>query len=204
MKIAIGCDHGGYELKTKIVKYLEDHGYRYSDFGCSSSTKSVDYPDIAFPVAEAVASGKYDRGILVCGTGIGVSICANRVKGVRCALCSDPVSAELTRKHNDSNVLALGGRIIGSKVAEAIVSKWLSTEFEGGRHERRLTKIAGYTPGSYSGPDSSSGGFGSHGGSHSSGSSHHSIHSSSGLHGSRSGAHSHHSGGSGHDGSSSK
>ena len=185
MKIAIGCDHGGYELKKKILKYLDEHGYRYRDYGCSSSTESVDYPDIAFPVAEAVASGKYDRGILVCGTGIGVSICANRVRGVRCALCGDPVSAELTRKHNNSNVLALGGRILGSEVAKEIVSKWLTTEFEGGRHERRLTKIANYTSGSYNSDVSS------HGSSHSSG--HHSIHSSSGMHGSRSSAHSHHS-----------
>ena len=193
MKIAIGCDHGGYELKKKILKYLDEHGYRYSDYGCSSSTESVDYPDIAFPIAEAVASGKYDRGILVCGTGIGVSICANRVRGVRCALCSDPVSAELTRKHNNSNVLALGGRIIGSEVAKEIVSKWLTTEFEGGRHERRLTKIANYTSGSYSSDVSS------HGSSHGSG--HHSIHSSSGMHGSRSGAHTHHPDSSHHDSS---
>lgn len=175
MRIAIGCDHGGYELKKKILKYLDEHGYRYSDYGCSSSTESVDYPDIAFPVAEAVASGKYDRGILICGTGIGVSICANRVRGVRCALCGDPVSAELTRKHNNSNVLALGGRIIGSEVAKEIVSKWLTTEFDGGRHERRLTKLANYTSGSYNKVISA----------------HHSIHSSSGMHGSRSGAHSH-------------
>lgn len=186
MKIAIGCDHGGYELKKKIIKYLDEHGYRYSDYGCSSSTESVDYPDIAFPIAEAVASGKYERGILICGTGIGVSICANRVKGVRCALCGDPVSAELTRKHNNSNVLALGGRIIGSEVAKEIVSRWLTTEFEGGRHERRLTKIANYTSGSYTkdSPSRSSGDSRS-GDSHSS---HHSVHSSSGLHGSRSGS----------------
>lgn len=145
MKIAIGSDHGGYELKKRIINYLEESRYNYKDFGCRSSSESVDYPDIAFPVAEAVASGEYDRGILICGTGIGVSICANRVKGVRCALCGDVVSAELTRKHNDSNVLAMGGRIIGSEVAKAIVRKWLSTEFEGGRHERRLSKIANHS-----------------------------------------------------------
>lgn len=194
MKIAIGCDHGGYELKKKLLKYLDEHGYRYRDFGCSSSTESVDYPDIAFPIAEAVASGDYERGILICGTGIGVSICANRVRGVRCALCSDPVSAELTRKHNNSNVLALGGRIIGSKVAEAIVGKWLTTEFEGGRHERRLTKIANYTSGRYSGTGSSHGSSSESSRGGSSGS-HHSVHSSSGMHASRSASsHSHNTG----------
>ncbi len=187
MKIAIGCDHGGYELKKKIIKYLDEHGYRYSDYGCSSSTESVDYPDIAFPVAEAVASGKYDRGILICGTGIGVSICANRIRGVRCALCGDPVSAELTRKHNNSNVLAMGGRIIGSEIAKEIVSKWLTTEFEGGRHERRLTKIANYTSSSSKVASSQSG---------DSSGEHRSIHSSSGMHGSRSASGSSHRSGS--------
>ena len=102
----------------------------------------MDYPDIAFPTAQAVASGEFDRGILICGTGIGVSICANKVKGIRCALCSDVVSAELTRQHNDSNVLAMGGRIIGVEVAKAIVKTWLGTEFTGGRHQRRIDKIS--------------------------------------------------------------
>ncbi|CDA52022.1 sugar-phosphate isomerase RpiB/LacA/LacB family [Clostridium sp. CAG:138] len=104
----------------------------------------MDYPDIAFPAAEAVASGEFDRGILICGTGIGVSICANKVRGIRCALCGDVLSAELTRQHNDSNMLAMGGRIIGIETAKAIVKTWLCTEFAGGRHERRIGKISDY------------------------------------------------------------
>ena len=128
MKIAIASDHGGYAFR---------------DFGCYS-TDSMDYPDIAFPAAEAVASGEFDRGILICGTGIGVSICANKVRGIRCALCGDVLSAELTRQHNDSNMLAMGGRIIGIETAKAIVKTWLCTEFAGGRHERRIGKISDY------------------------------------------------------------
>ena len=143
MKIVIASDHGGFELKKQIAAYLDELGYEYADFGCYSS-ESIDYPDIAFPAAEAVASGEYERGILICGTGIGVSICANKVRGVRCALCGDVLSAELTRQHNDSNMLAMGGRIIGIETAKAIVRTWLSTDFLGGRHERRIAKITGY------------------------------------------------------------
>lgn len=141
MKIAIASDHGGFALKQQIMEYLTSLGYEYKDFGCYTAD-SMDYPDIAFPTAQAVASGEFDRGILICGTGIGVSICANKVKGIRCALCSDVVSAELTRQHNDSNVLAMGGRIIGVEVAKAIVKTWLETEFTGGRHQRRIDKIS--------------------------------------------------------------
>ena len=141
MKIAIASDHGGFALKQQIMEYLASLGYEYKDFGCYTAD-SMDYPDIAFPTAQAVASGEFDRGILICGTGIGVSICANKVKGIRCALCSDVVSAELTRQHNDSNVLAMGGRIIGVEVAKAIVKTWLETEFTGGRHQRRIDKIS--------------------------------------------------------------
>ena len=143
MKIVIASDHGGYELKQHIMPYLEQLGHEYFDAGCYS-TESMDYPDVAFPAAEAVARGEYDRGILICGTGIGVSICANKVPGVRCALCGDVVSAELTRMHNDSNMLAMGGRIIGVETAKAIVKIWLETDFAGGRHERRIGKIKDY------------------------------------------------------------
>lgn len=141
MKIAIASDHGGFALKQQIMEYLASLGYEYKDFGCYTAD-SMDYPDIAFPTAQAVASGEFERGILICGTGIGVSICANKVKGIRCALCSDVVSAELTRQHNDSNMLAMGGRIIGVEVAKAIVKTWLATEFTGGRHQRRIDKIS--------------------------------------------------------------
>lgn len=141
MKIAIASDHGGFALKQQIMEYLASLGYEYKDFGCYTAD-SMDYPDIAFPTAQAVASGEFERGILICGTGIGVSICANKVKGIRCALCSDVVSAELTRQHNDSNMLAMGGRIIGVEVAKAIVKTWLGTEFTGGRHQRRIDKIS--------------------------------------------------------------
>lgn len=143
MKIAIACDHGGFALKEQLLPYIIELGYEYKDFGCYSA-ESVDYPDIAFSAAEAVAKGEFEKGILICGTGIGVSICANKVNGIRCALCGDVLSAELTRKHNDSNMLAMGGRIIGIETAKAIVRTWLTTEFEGGRHERRVQKINSY------------------------------------------------------------
>ncbi len=143
MKIAIGADHGGFSLKCELVDYIRELGHEVTDFGCHSSA-SVDYPDIAFPLAQAVASGDYDRGILICGTGIGVSICANKVRGIRCALCSDMLCAQLTREHNDSNVLAMGGRIIGIETAKSIVRIWLSTPFLGGRHSRRIDKINNY------------------------------------------------------------
>ncbi|MBQ7060632.1 MAG: ribose 5-phosphate isomerase B [Clostridia bacterium] len=143
MKIAVCSDHGGFELKMKLIPFIETLGYEVSDFGCYSEA-SVDYPDFAFPMAEAVAAGEFERGIAVCGTGIGVSICCNKVKGIRCALCGDVLSAELTRRHNDSNVCALGGRIIGVETAKAIVKTWLETGFDGGRHEGRIGKISEY------------------------------------------------------------
>lgn len=141
--IAIGCDHGGFELKQIIIKHLEEKNIPYKDFGCNS-LESVDYPDYAFPVAEAVASGEAEKGILVCGTGIGMSIAANKVKGIRCALCGDTFSAHATREHNDSNVLALGGRVTGPSLALDIVDIWLSTEFTAGRHQKRIDKISEY------------------------------------------------------------
>lgn len=141
MKIAIGADHGGYALKEEIVALLKELGHEVEDFGCNCAD-SVDYPDYALPVAEKVASGEFDRGILICGTGVGMSIAANKVKGIRCALVHDLFTAKATREHNDSNVLAMGARIIGPAVALEIVKIWLSTEFAGGRHQNRLNKIA--------------------------------------------------------------
>lgn len=143
MKIAICSDHGGFELKLRLIPFIEEMGHTVTDFGCCSEA-SVDYPDMAFPMAEAVAAGEYERGIAICGTGIGVSICCNKVKGIRCALCGDVLSAELTRRHNDSNVLAMGGRIIGPETAKAITRVWLDTGFDGGRHENRINKITEY------------------------------------------------------------
>mgnify|MGYP001190342136 FL=1 len=140
MKIAIGSDHGGYHLKEAIKKVVLELGHEVDDFGCHGA-ESVDYPDYARPVAQKVATGEYDRGILICGTGIGMSIAANKVAGIRCALVHDPYSAKMTRLHNDSNVLALGERVIGPALAEEIVKIWLDTPFEGGRHTRRLQKL---------------------------------------------------------------
>ncbi|PTQ57414.1 MAG: Ribose 5-phosphate isomerase B [Candidatus Carbobacillus altaicus] len=146
MRIAIGSDHAGYALKEEIKRYLEaawdgQEPLDVEDVGCFSE-RSVDYPDYALTVARKVATGEVDRGILICGTGIGMSIAANKVKNVRAALVHDLFSAEATRKHNDSNILTMGGRIIGPDLAKAIVKTWLSTPFEGGRHARRLDKIA--------------------------------------------------------------
>ncbi|SFH68955.1 ribose 5-phosphate isomerase B [Tindallia magadiensis] len=141
MKIVIASDHGGYQLKNTIVQHLIQKGIDITDFGTKDET-SVDYPDYAKKVGVEVAAKKYDLGILVCGTGIGMSIAANKVQGVRCALVSDCFSARATRQHNDSNVLALGGRVIGTELALEIVDIWLKTEFEAGRHQRRVDQIA--------------------------------------------------------------
>ena len=140
MKIAIASDHGGNNLRREIVQLLVELGVEYVDFG-PDSNESVDYPDFATPVANGVASGNFDRGILICGTGIGMSIAANKVKGIRCALVHDVFSAKATRQHNDSNVLAMGERVIGPGLAREIVATWLNTTFEGGRHERRIGKL---------------------------------------------------------------
>ena len=140
MKIAMACDHGGLELKETIKKHLEQRGFEVADFG-TYSKDSCDYPDYARPAAEAVASGECERGILVCTTGIGVCITANKVKGVRCALLSDPVSARLTRQHNDTNMMALGQGFVGPMLALQIVDTGLDTAFEGGRHQRRIDKM---------------------------------------------------------------
>lgn len=140
MKIALGSDHGGLELKNTIIKHLEEKGFELKDFG-TYSTDSCDYPDYALKVAEEVAQKNYDFGILVCGTGIGISISANKVPGIRAALCSDTFSAHATREHNNANILALGERVVGKGLALDIVDTFLSSEFQGGRHEGRIDKI---------------------------------------------------------------
>jgi ribose 5-phosphate isomerase B len=141
VKIAISSDHGGNNLRREIMALLDELNISYEDFG-PTTNDSVDYPDYAKPVAEKVAAGEFDRGILICGTGIGISIAANKVKGVRCALVHDVFSAKATRCHNDSNVLAMGERVIGPGLAREIVMTWLNTEFEGGRHTQRIEKIS--------------------------------------------------------------
>lgn len=140
MKIAISSDHGGNQLRQEIIQLLEERGIDYEDFG-PGTDESVDYPDYATPVTEGVVTGKFARGILICGTGIGMSIAANKVKGIRCALVHDVFSAKATREHNDTNVLAMGERVIGAGLAREIVVTWLDTEFEGGRHARRIEKV---------------------------------------------------------------
>ena len=139
-KIAIACDHGGYELKKDIIKHLTARGFEIVDFGCDS-TQSVDYPDYALPASQAVASGECDLGILICGTGIGMSLCANKVKGIRAACCSDTFSARMTRMHNNSNILCFGARVVGLGLATDMVDLFLDTEFEGERHNQRIAKM---------------------------------------------------------------
>ncbi len=138
--IALACDHGAYDLKEALKKHLEAKGLTCKDFGCYNK-ESCDYSDFAGPAARAVASGECDRGIVCCTTGIGVSITANKIKGVRCALVSDLMTARLTRQHNDTNVLAMGAGVIGEKLALEIADVWLETAFEGGRHARRVAKL---------------------------------------------------------------
>ncbi|MBC7258465.1 MAG: ribose 5-phosphate isomerase B [Chloroflexi bacterium] len=142
MKIAIGADHGGVDLKEVIRQYLESQGYEVQDFG-AHSRESTDYPDFARPVAEAVAGGQFDRGILICGTGQGMAMTANKVRGIRAAVCLDTYSARMSREHNNANVLCLGGRVVGPGLAVDIVDIWLQTEFsDAPRHHRRVEKIA--------------------------------------------------------------
>ena len=143
MKITFGCDHRGFSVKQRLLKLLESHGHEVSDTGCFSN-EYVDYPDFAFTVAQRVGSGECDRGILICGTGIGMSIAANKVLGVRAAPCHDLVTAEMSRRHNDANVLCLSGDLLGEEMIERIVKLWLETPFEGGRHARRVDKIIRY------------------------------------------------------------
>lgn len=139
--IGIGCDHGGYDLKQVIIAYLEEQGLEYRDFGCMDK-KSCDYPIYGRIVAEAVSDGTCEKGIVICTTGIGISITANRIPGIRCALCSDTVSARLTRLHNDANMLAMGAGIVGENLAVSIVDTFLHTEFSGEeRHQKRINLI---------------------------------------------------------------
>src|SRR5690625_4253358 len=140
MKVIITGDHAGMTLRNEVKKVLDELGYTYEDAGADCLT-SVDYPDYALPAAKRVANGEFDRGIFVCGTGIGVSISANKVKGIRCALVHDVYSAKATREHNDSNILAMGERVIGPGLAHDIVKTWLTTDFAGGRHLNRINKI---------------------------------------------------------------
>ncbi|MGD9677959.1 MAG: ribose 5-phosphate isomerase B [Vulcanibacillus sp.] len=140
MKVAIASDHGGYELKEQIKTIMDEMNIDYQDLG-TNSNDSVDYPDYIVPVTKKVLSKEVDRGILICGTGVGMSIAANKVKGIRAALVHDSFTARATRQHNDSNVLCLGGRNTGLNVAIDIVKVWLETEFEGGRHKKRIDKI---------------------------------------------------------------
>lgn len=144
MKIAIGADHGGFKLKAEIVKLLTEEGFEFKDFG-TFSEESVDYPDIALEVARTVQSGEFQRGILICGTGIGIGIAANKLRGIRAALCHDTFSARAAREHNDANILTMGERVIGPGLARDIVRVWLGAEFAGGRHARRVEKIDAIT-----------------------------------------------------------
>ncbi|MBM7577947.1 ribose 5-phosphate isomerase B [Jeotgalibacillus terrae] len=143
MKVALASDHGGTNLRKEIADLLNELNIEFEDFGCDCEG-SVDYPDYALPVAEKVAAGDFDRGILICGTGIGMSIAANKVKGIRCALVHDTFSAKATRGHNNSNMLAMGERVIGPGLAREIASIWLQEDFEGGRHENRINKMTEY------------------------------------------------------------
>lgn len=140
MKIAIGSDHGGYDLKEQVKTWLQEMGHEVEDFGCYSK-ESCDYPDFGAAAARAVASGRCEKGVVICTTGIGISMTANKVKGIRCALCGDPWSAEMTRRHNDANMLAMGAGVVGPQLARQILEAFLTHDFEGGRHQRRVDKL---------------------------------------------------------------
>lgn len=141
MKIAIGCDHVGFALKDRVIEHLREKGYEVEDFG-TNSTERTDYPIFGKAVAKAVVSGACDKGIVICGTGVGISLAANKVKGIRAVVCSEPYSALLSRQHNDTNVLAFGARVVGEDLALMIVDAWLSGVYEGGRHARRVQMLA--------------------------------------------------------------
>lgn len=143
MKIAIGVDHGAFMIKQELIAFLRALGHEVDDLGCYS-TDAVDYPDVAIPLCEAVTRGDYDRGVLLCGTGIGMSIIANKVRGIRCAHVSDCYSARVTREHNQSNVIAMGARVLGIELIKEILGVWLSSEYIGKQHELRLRKLADY------------------------------------------------------------
>ena len=140
MKIAIGNDHGAYELKFEIMKYVEELGHEVINFGVDSA-ESVDYPAQGLKVANAVISGEADLGIALCGTGVGLSMACNKVKGIRAVVCSEPFSAKMSREHNNANILCMGGRVVGPELGKMIVKEWLNAEFQGGRHQRRVNQI---------------------------------------------------------------
>ncbi|KGX86452.1 ribose 5-phosphate isomerase B [Pontibacillus litoralis] len=143
MKVILASDHGGTNIRQEMASLLTEMNIEFEDIGCNCEG-SVDYPDYAIPAAERVASGEFDRGILICGTGIGMSIAANKVKGIRCALTHDVFTAKVTKEHNDSNMLAMGERVIGPGLAREIAKTWLEAEYEGGRHANRVGKITEY------------------------------------------------------------
>lgn len=140
MKVAIGSDHAGYEAKTQVIPYLKELGFEVVDFG-TNSNESCDYPEFGYKVAKAVQSGECEKGIVICSTGIGISISANKVKGIRCSLCTNEFTAEMTRRHNDSNVLAMGAKVVSFEEMKKIIKIYFSTDFEGGRHANRVNKI---------------------------------------------------------------
>lgn len=143
IRLAIGSDHAAYSFKEEIKVYLEEKGYTIKDFG-AYGLERVDYCDFGFSVGESVAKGKCEKGLIFCGSGIGISISANKVKGIRAVVCSEPYSAKLSREHNDTNILAMGARVVGIELAKMIIDEWLAAEFEGGRHLTRVQKIAKY------------------------------------------------------------
>lgn len=148
--IAIGSDHVAYEFKESIKRYLVENGHEVNDLG-TFSTNRIDYCDFGFLVGEEVAGGNCEKGLVFCGTGIGIAISANKVKGIRAVVCSEPYSAKLSREHNDTNILALGARVVGIELAKMIIDIWLNTPFEGGRHAERIKKISNYENGLYDG-----------------------------------------------------
>ena len=142
MRIALGSDHRGYAVKQRLLATLEKLGHEARDFGVHTGDGAADYPDYALPVSQAVAKGECDRGILICGTGFGMCIVANKVAGIRAVSCRDPIEAEMSRRHNDANVLCMSADFLGQELIERLVQIWISTDFEGGRHQRRVEKIA--------------------------------------------------------------
>lgn len=142
-RLVIGSDHAGYEMKVKIVEYLQGKGYECVDLG-THSTDSCNYVEFGLAVGKAVASGEFEKGIVICGTGVGISISANKVNGIRAVVCSEPLSARLSREHNNSNILAFGARVVGIEMAKMIVDEWLAAEFQGGRHQARIDTITDY------------------------------------------------------------
>lgn len=138
--IALGSDHAGLELKEKIIEYLDEEGLEYKDYGCFNNER-VDYPKYAAAVAKAITDGECDKGIIFCGSGVGISIAANKIDGIRAIVCSEPYSAKLSRQHNNTNILSMGSRVVGQELAKMIVSEWLNAKFEGGRHQKRIDMI---------------------------------------------------------------